>query len=139
MDFSVVPMRFGVRRGLQSIGNDCGLQMDEFSVHFEPFDSIFMDFNDFDDFAVVSDGLTLFPEGPRTLRNCPEGPGTLRKWIEMARNELRIRPIEAHSHSPSFSNPPKNSQGSHQYGGELIFIFLNVRLFLTLGLFGVDR
>ena len=56
--------------------------MDGFSAHyssfdFEPYDYIFEDFHDFADFEVVFDGLTLFPEGPRTLRDCPEGPGTL--------------------------------------------------------------
>ena len=38
---------------------------------------VFEDFCDFANFAIVSDGLTLSPEGPRTLRECPEGPGTL--------------------------------------------------------------
>ena len=28
---------FGVWEGLQSIGNGCGLQMDGFSAHFEPY------------------------------------------------------------------------------------------------------
>ena len=65
-----------VREGLESIGNGRGLQMDGFSAHFEPSGSIFDDFHDFGDFAIVSGGLTLFPEGPRTLRDCPEGPGT---------------------------------------------------------------
>ena len=51
--------------------------MDGFSAHFEPYGSVFDDFHDFDDFAVVSDGLTLSPEGPRTLRDRPEGPGTV--------------------------------------------------------------
>ena len=51
--------------------------MDGFSTHFEPYEFIFNDFYDFDHFGVVSGGLTLFPEGPRTLENCPEGPGTL--------------------------------------------------------------
>ena len=59
------------------MGNGCALQMDGFSVHFEPSESIFDDFRDFGDFAFVSDCLTLFPEGPKTLRECPEGPGTL--------------------------------------------------------------
>ena len=58
------------------MGNGCGLQMDGFSVHFEPSGSLFDDWHDFDDFASVSDGLTLFPEGPRTLQDCPEGSGT---------------------------------------------------------------
>ena len=77
VDFWNFPVGFGVWEGLQSIGNGCGLQMDGFSAHFEPYESILDDFHDFDDFAVVSGGLTLFPEGPRTLRECPEGPGTL--------------------------------------------------------------
>ena len=67
---------FWVWAGLQSVGNGCGLQMDGFSAHFEPSRSIFDDFHDFDDFSPVSDGLTLFSEGPRTFRDCLEGPGT---------------------------------------------------------------
>ena len=70
-------MGIGVWEGLQSIGNGRGLQMDGFSAHFEPSDSISVDFLDFGYFGVVSDGLTLFPEGPRTVRGCPEGPRTL--------------------------------------------------------------
>ena len=46
-------MGFGVWEGLQSIGNGCGLQMDGFSAHFDPYGSILVDFNDFDGFAVV--------------------------------------------------------------------------------------
>ena len=59
------------------MGNAGGLQMDGFSAHFEPSESISVDFHDFDHFAIDSGGLTLLPEGPRTLRECPEGPGTL--------------------------------------------------------------
>ena len=59
------------------MGNGCGLQMDGFSTLFKPSESIFNDFHDLIDFAIVSDGLTLFPEGPRTFRDRPEGPGTL--------------------------------------------------------------
>ena len=70
-------MGFGVWEGLQSIGNSCGLQMDGFSAHFERYESIWDDFHDFDDFATVSGGLMLFPEGPRTLPDRSEGPGTL--------------------------------------------------------------
>ena len=70
-------MGFGVWEGLQSMGNGRGLQMDGFSAHFEPYGSIFDDFHDFVDFAAVSDGLTLFSEGPRTLRDRSEGPGAL--------------------------------------------------------------
>ena len=77
MDFWNFPVGFGVWEGLQSIGNGCGLQMDGFSAHFEPSESISVDFHDFGIFGVDSDGLTLFPQGPRTLRHCPEGPGTL--------------------------------------------------------------
>ena len=67
---------FGVWEGLQWMGNGCGLQLDGFSAHFEPCGSIFDNFHDFCDFRVVFEGLTLFPEGPRTLRDCPEGPKT---------------------------------------------------------------
>ena len=77
VDFCNFPAGFGVWEGLQWIGNGCGLQMDGFSTHFEPSESISVDFHDFDHFAIDSGGLTLLPEGPRTLRECPEGPGTL--------------------------------------------------------------
>ena len=70
-------MGFGVWEGLQWIGNGCGIQMDGFSAHFEPSESIFDDFRDFSDFAIVSDCLMLIPEGLRPLGECPEGPGTL--------------------------------------------------------------
>ena len=65
-------MGFGVWGGLQSIGNGCGIQMDRFSAQTEPYESIFDDVHDFDDFGIVFGGLTLLPEGPRTLRTCPE-------------------------------------------------------------------
>ena len=68
---------FGAWEGLQWIGNGCGFQMDGFSTHSEPSESIFNDFHDFDDLAFVSGRLALFPEGLRTLRACPEGSGTL--------------------------------------------------------------
>ena len=70
-------MGFGVWEGFESIGNGCGLQMDGFSSHVEPYGFIFEDFHDFGNFGIVFGGLTLLPEGPRTLRECPEGPGTL--------------------------------------------------------------
>ena len=70
-------MGFWVWEGLQLIGNGCGLQMDGFSDHFDQYDFIFDDFHDFGHFAIVSDDLTLFPDDPRTFRECPEGPGTL--------------------------------------------------------------
>ena len=66
-----------VWEGLQSIGNGCGLQIDGYSVQTEPYEFIFDDFEDVDNFLIVFGGLTLFPEGPRTLREFPEGPGTL--------------------------------------------------------------
>ena len=59
------------------MGNGCGLQLDGFSAHFDPYEFIFNHFRDSCDFGVVSVGLTLFPEGPRTLRECTEGLGTL--------------------------------------------------------------
>ena len=71
------PMGFSVWEGLQSIGNGCGLKMDGFSAHFERYESILHDFYDFVDFEVVSEGLMLIPEGPRTLPGRSEGPGTL--------------------------------------------------------------
>ena len=75
--FIIFAVGFGVWGGLQSIGNGCGIQIDGFSVQTEPYGSIFKDFHDFGHFAIVFGGLTLVPEGPRTLRECPEGPGTL--------------------------------------------------------------
>ena len=62
------PMGFGFWEGLQSIGNGCGLQMDGFSAHFDQYESISVDFHDFGHFGVVPGRLTLFPEGPWTLR-----------------------------------------------------------------------
>ena len=53
------PMVFGVLEGLQSIGNGCGLQIDGFSAHIEPYESIFEDFHDLD-----HGGLTLVPNSP---------------------------------------------------------------------------
>ena len=63
--------------GVQSIGNGCGIQIDQFSAHLERYESISDDFHDFDDFAIIFDDLTLFREGLRTLRDCPAGLGTL--------------------------------------------------------------
>ena len=77
VDFWNFPVGFGVWEGLGWIGNGCGLQMDGFSAHFEPSGFMSDDFHDFDGFGVVSIGLTLFSEGPRTLRDRSEGPGTL--------------------------------------------------------------
>ena len=57
VDFFNVPVGFGVRGGLQSMGNGFGLQMDGFSADFEPCGSIFDDFHDCGHFAAVSDGL----------------------------------------------------------------------------------
>ena len=68
--FDHFPPGFGFWEGLQSIGNGWGLQMDGFSAHFDPSGSIFTDLHDFDHFGVDSSGLMLFPEGPRTLREC---------------------------------------------------------------------
>ena len=36
-----------------------------------------MDLKDFGDFTIVSGGLMLLPEGPKTLRESLECPGTL--------------------------------------------------------------
>ena len=71
------PVGFGFWEGLQWIGNGCGLQMDGFSAHFGTSESIFHNFVDFGHFGTDSGGLTLFPEGPGTLREGREGPGTL--------------------------------------------------------------
>ena len=70
-------MGFGIREGLESIRNGYGLQMDGFSTHFEQYESILDDFIDFGHFGIVSAALTLFPEGPMTLRKCRKGSGTL--------------------------------------------------------------
>ena len=77
VDFWIFAVGFGVWEGLQTMENGCGLQMNGLSPHFEPYEFIFNYFCDFGHFAIVSDGLTLFPEGPRTFRESPEGPGTL--------------------------------------------------------------
>ena len=81
------PTGFGVWEGFQSIGNDCGLQIDGFSAQTEPYGSIFNDFYDFDNFGIVFDALTLLPEGPRTLQGCPEVPGpyesVLSDWSQL--------------------------------------------------------
>ena len=74
VDFGHFPVGFGIWEDLQSMGNGCGLQMDGFSSRFDPSESIFVHVHDFYHFAIVFDGLTLFPEGPRTLRDCLEGP-----------------------------------------------------------------
>ena len=50
--------------------------MDGFSTHFDEYELI-LHFYDFVDFEVVSGGLMLTPEGPRTLPDRSEGPGTL--------------------------------------------------------------
>ena len=80
-------MGFGVWEVLQSIGNGCGLQIDGFSAQTEPYGSIFDDFRESYYFAIVFDGLTLVPEGPRTLRDCPEvlGPyeSVLSDWFQL--------------------------------------------------------
>ena len=80
-------MGVGVWEGLLSIGNGCGLQIDGFSAQTEPYESIFDDFHDFDDFGIVFVGLMLLPESPRTLRECPEVPGpcesTLSGWSQL--------------------------------------------------------
>ena len=72
IDFRFFVVGFGVWEGLESIDTGIGIQMDGFSAQTEPYDSIF---DDFHDFAIVFGGLTLLPEGPRTLRECPEVPG----------------------------------------------------------------
>ena len=67
VDFWNFPVGFGVWGVLQSIGNGFGLQIDGFSVHIEPYGSIFDEFHDFDNFGIVFDGLTLLPEGPSSI------------------------------------------------------------------------
>ena len=69
------------------MGNGCGLQMDGFSTHFEPSKSISFDFNDFGHFGVGSDGLMLFPGGPRPSENALKLPGpveTVLQWADAA-------------------------------------------------------
>ena len=77
VDFLNFPVGFEIWEGLRSIGIGCGLQMHGFSANFQPSESISIDFHDFDHFGVVFGGLTLFPEGPRTLPDRPEGHRTL--------------------------------------------------------------
>ena len=81
VDFWDFPVGFGVWEGLQSIGNGCGLRMDKFSAHFEPSESSFDDFHDFDHFAVVSAGLTLFPEGSRPSETALKVPEPCEKKL----------------------------------------------------------
>ena len=50
---------------LQWIGNGCGLQIDGFSAHIEPYESIFNDFHDFGKFSMV---WRLFPTSPEPMR-----------------------------------------------------------------------
>ena len=69
-DLGHFPIGFGVWDGLQLIGNGCGLQMNGFSAHFEAYGFIFDHFHDFDNFAIVSGGLTLLPEAPITRPKC---------------------------------------------------------------------
>ena len=83
-------MGFGVWEGLQWIGNGCGLQMDGFSAHFEPYGFILDHVPDFADFGIVSDALTLFPEGSRTLRKCLKGPGTLSEGPGILRDGVMV-------------------------------------------------
>ena len=64
--------------------------MNGFSTHFDLSGFIFDDFHDFGNFAIVSDGLTLFPEGPRTLRKCPKGPGTLSEGPGILREGVMV-------------------------------------------------
>ena len=77
VDLGIFLMGFGRWEGLQSIGNGCGIQIDQLSTHFEPYEFILYNVHDFDHFGIVFDGLMLLPKGPRTLRECPEGPRTL--------------------------------------------------------------
>ena len=80
-------MGFGAWGGLQWIRNGCGLPIDGFSSQTEPYGFIFDAFHDFYDFGIVFGGLTLLPEGPRTLRECPEVPGpyesVLSDWSQL--------------------------------------------------------
>ena len=73
--FENFPVGFGVCEGVQSIDASCGIQIDGFSVHLEPYGFIFKHFHDFGDFAVVSGGLTLFQKGPRTAKTALKVPG----------------------------------------------------------------
>ena len=89
-DFDDLPLGFGVWKGLQWIGNGCGLQMDGFSAHFEEYESILDNFHDFSHFGIVSNALTLFPEGSRTLRKCLKGPGTLSEGPGILRDGVMV-------------------------------------------------
>ena len=55
---------FRVGEALQSIGNDCGIQIDGFSAQTEPYESIFDDFQDSDQFVIIFDGLKVVPDSP---------------------------------------------------------------------------
>ena len=72
------------------MGNGCGLQMDGFSAHFDQHESILDKCSEFGHFGVVSVDLTLFSEGPRTLRKCPKGPGTLSEGPGILREGVMV-------------------------------------------------
>ena len=87
--------------------------------------SAFRIFSDFGNFVVVSDGMTLFPEGPGTFRKQRHTIGDddkitkIRKnpkCTHIGRNEVIIHSFEAHSHFLSITNPagpqipPENSK-----------------------------
>ena len=65
--FLIFYLIFGVWEVSQSTGNCLEIDLDEFSAREAAYSCIVDYFHDFDDFAVVSGGLTLLPEGPRTL------------------------------------------------------------------------
>ena len=86
---------FGVWEGLQSMGNGCGLQMDGFSAHFEPSESISNEFHDFGHFDINSGRLTLFPEGPWTLESALKAPGPCESvlwWSDAASGKSQAPP-----------------------------------------------
>ena len=73
-DLGNFPVGFWVWGGLQWIGNGCGIQIDGFSAQTEPYESIFDDVNDFDNFGIGFGGLMLSPEGHGRSQDPPRMP-----------------------------------------------------------------
>ena len=86
MDFWNFPAGFGAWEGLESTGNGCGLQIDGFSDQTEPYESIFDDFHDFDNFGIVFDGLTRFREVPGPAESALKVPDPVKVTCPTGRN-----------------------------------------------------
>ena len=58
-------------------GQIMAVSFTQMSDHTEPYDFIFKDFDDYHNFPMVFDSLTLLPDGLRTRWEWPGAPGTL--------------------------------------------------------------